>query len=102
MPMMLRSQTLNRFRADTTEVKYEMVELAGNKEGHVEIEKLEQFGFTTEDLSRVIYDKFKDEELPDFLDYIGLEKRGGLYRLQEIWSREKYFWFLVLMGAVIF
>lgn len=100
----MTSTLSSRHRANTIDVKYDMLHLAGDSKapGRVQIEDLEQHGFTNEDLSRVIYDKFKDDDLPDFLDYIGLERKGGLDRMDEIWTREKYFWFLVIIGSVVF
>jgi len=97
-----QSGFLSRDRADTESVKYEMVELAGDSSGRVQVDNLGDLGFTTEDLSRVIYDKFKDEDLPDFLDYVALEKKGGLNRISEIWYPEKYLWFFCMIGSVLF
>jgi len=98
LPPLFRSTA----RVNTEEVKNQMVALAGSGQGRVQVQSLEKHGFTTEDLSRVIYDKFRETDLPEFLDYVELEKRGGLDRLGEIWSAEKYLWFAVLLGSVLF
>jgi len=97
----IRHSFLRRDRLDTEAVKYEMVQLAGDATGRVQVDNLGDLGFTTEDLSRVIYDKFKDEDLPDFLDYVALERKGGLDRVGEIWYPEKYLWFAFLIGSMI-
>mmetsp|Transcript_33928 Transcript_33928/g.106281 ORF Transcript_33928/g.106281 Transcript_33928/m.106281 type:complete len:656 (-) Transcript_33928:83-2050(-) len=91
-----------RERAKTQDVRYEMLNVAGDASGRIQVERLCDHGFTTEDLSRVVYDKFRGQDLPDFLDYIGLERNGGLDRLHEIWSPEKYFWFALLLCCVLF
>jgi len=68
----------------------------------VEVEKLRDMGFTTEDLARVVYEKVQAEDLPNFLRHIRLDADGGIDRIGDIWDQQKVFWFFVLVGSVLF
>lgn len=94
-----------RKRAYTMDVTGEMAKLASDSSGIVQVKNLGDLGFTTEDLSRVLYDKFRAEQMedmPDFLENIYLEKKGGLHRIGDIWHWHKYFWFATMMCTAIF
>lgn len=99
-----RQPALSRQRACTVDLKNQFIseQVVDVKSGKVEVEKLKELGFTIEDLSRVIYDHHGGNPQPDFLDYISLEKNGGLVGVQDLCSGAKYFWFFVLIGSVIF
>eukprot|EP00913_Durusdinium_trenchii_P032189 g30141.t1 len=54
------------------------------------------------DFSRLIFDKFKNEAEPEFLQDLTLEVTGGLNMVAEIPLKEKYLWFIVLLVSVVF
>lgn len=90
-----------RNRAYTEDLRRDLLNLTDFAEtkdmGHAVKE-----GYITEDFSRLIFDKFKNEPEPEFLQDINLEACGGLSMVKEIPLREKYFWFLVLVASVAF
>eukprot|EP00930_Biecheleria_cincta_P068957 TRINITY_DN56774_c0_g1_i1.p1 TRINITY_DN56774_c0_g1~~TRINITY_DN56774_c0_g1_i1.p1 ORF type:complete len:731 (-),score=123.52 TRINITY_DN56774_c0_g1_i1:78-2270(-) len=98
--------TLPRTRALTVDLKNHLEHQFNNFDEDdssppLQATDLRGMGFTVEDLSRVVYDKFKDQDMPDFLDYISLEVQGGLHRIEDP-SGQKYFWFFVLVASVLF
>jgi len=101
----LNQPALARNRAMTEDLRQELAYIAhrpSDPNRDVKVESLREMGFTTEDLSRVVYDKFKDEKMPDFLDCVSLEAQGGLYRMKEILDHSKFIWFFMLILSVVF
>lgn len=72
--------------------------------GLVEVDKLEELGFTAEDLCRVIYDEHINEMTPNLIRHLHIEEHGGLNRIESVWipNNEKYFWFYYLLISVAF
>ncbi|CAE7333967.1 unnamed protein product [Symbiodinium pilosum] len=86
-----------RNRALTEDLRRDLVSLEGQ-----DLNAFVKEGFITEDFSRLVYDKFKNDAEPEFLHDLQLEKCGGLSALSELDSPPKYFWFFVLVVSVIF
>lgn len=99
--------TLPRTRAVTLDLKHDLEQQFNNKfeeddaSPPLQATDLRGMGFTVEDLSRVVYEKFKDQDMPEFLDCISLEVQGGLHRIEDP-SGQKHFWFFVLVVSVLF
>ncbi|CAJ1380866.1 unnamed protein product [Effrenium voratum] len=88
-----------RNRAYTEELRRDLlVEFDGKKE----MGQAVKAGYITEDFSRLVYDKFKNEDEPAFLHDLHLEACGGIVNVAEIPLTEKYFWFIVLLVSVAF
>jgi len=100
----LGQPSLARNRAMTEDLRKELRAIAHrpSQDQEVKVDALRELGFTTEDLSRVVYDKFKDVEMPAFLDCISLEADGGIGRVKNILTPEKYCWFFMLVLSVAF
>lgn len=58
--------------------------------------------YTVQELAAVIYDKFQEEELPNFIPHVRLNQDGGLERLEEIWNPQKYIWCILITASVSF
>ncbi|CAE7597987.1 unnamed protein product [Symbiodinium sp. CCMP2456] len=89
-----------RNRAKTEDLRIELAELAPDRK----LDGLVKEGYITEDFSRLVYEKFRNEEEPVFLEDLQLEKTGGLNMVRELDAllAQKYFWFVVLIVSVIF
>ncbi|CAE6967673.1 dkgA [Symbiodinium sp. CCMP2592] len=89
-----------RNRAKTEDLRIELAELAPDRK----LDGLVKEGYITEDFSRLVYEKFRNEEEPVFLEDLQLEKTGGLNAVRELDAllAQKYFWFVVLIVSVIF
>ncbi|CAE7530505.1 unnamed protein product [Symbiodinium natans] len=88
-----------RNRALTEDLRRDLVQFAAPDQ---DLNALVKEGFITEDFSRLVYDKFKNEDEPEFLHDLQLEKCGGLNAVRELDSPQKYFWFFVLIISVVF
>ena len=90
-----------RNRAYTEDLRRDLLNLTDFAETKDMGEAVKE-GYITEDFSRLIFDKFKNVQEPEFLQDINLEACGGLSMVKEIPLKEKYFWFVVLVVSVIF
>eukprot|EP00927_Polykrikos_kofoidii_P074290 TRINITY_DN7027_c0_g1_i2.p1 TRINITY_DN7027_c0_g1~~TRINITY_DN7027_c0_g1_i2.p1 ORF type:complete len:678 (-),score=85.42 TRINITY_DN7027_c0_g1_i2:52-2085(-) len=75
---------------------------AADEKGNLNPKCLENAGITTEQLARVFYSRYRDDHVPLFLERINFHSNGGFDRLEQIWSNQKYVWFLVLVCQVLF
>jgi len=92
----------DRRRMPTVELSEEMILVLQGDDGNLEMDKLQENGYTSEDISRVIYNMLKFEDTPDFLNVMAMETHGGLDRVHEIWDNSKIFWFFFLVGSAIY
>ncbi|CAK9084396.1 unnamed protein product [Durusdinium trenchii] len=90
-----------RNRALTEDLRRDLLALPKFKESKEMGHAVEE-GYITEDFSRLIFDKFKNEAEPEFLQDLTLEVTGGLNMVAEIPLKEKYLWFIVLLVSVVF
>mmetsp|Transcript_94061 Transcript_94061/g.148716 ORF Transcript_94061/g.148716 Transcript_94061/m.148716 type:complete len:596 (-) Transcript_94061:80-1867(-) len=93
---------LTRRRKQTIAIKREMMEVSVKRGGLDFQHRLGELGFLNEDLCRVIYEEHRNEHPPQLLCHLKMDLGGGLQRLDELWSTEKYFWFVYLIVSVLF
>eukprot|EP00931_Biecheleriopsis_adriatica_P060836 TRINITY_DN36549_c0_g1_i1.p1 TRINITY_DN36549_c0_g1~~TRINITY_DN36549_c0_g1_i1.p1 ORF type:complete len:792 (-),score=153.68 TRINITY_DN36549_c0_g1_i1:184-2559(-) len=74
----------------------------------LQVEDLRKAGYTSEELSRVVYDVMKRASPvssdSDFFSHIRLRENGGLDRIREFLDQhpEKYYWFVLQLACIIF
>lgn len=96
-------RALNMIAKKTEEMEPEPVMVSSIMEAEAkQIEDLVKMGWTVEQISESVYKHMQDDNLPNFLDRVHLDKDGGLDRIDEIWMTEKIFWFLYLVIGVAY
>lgn len=93
-----------RDRRNTVEIKEEILNSGAVRDGLLMVDTLSSFGFSLEDLERVVYaDSARHRpELPHLLDHVILDSKGGLENVAQVWDPWKYLWFLYLVISIVF